>query len=459
MGSKTFKNRMNEKKFLIDICNKFNDFGKEFWMVGGAVRDFLLGEDTDDFDFATNATTEEMLEILSEDGYRTTEVGRDFGTIEVYIEDQTLHITTYRRDEYDRDSRKPEIAKVSGLKEDLSRRDFTINAIAYDPIRDYLEDPFKGIKDLALGKLQTPRDPSVAFSEDPLRMMRACRFISTYEFSIDKTMFKAIEQESERLAIVSTERIRDELSKILLGRKPSLGIRVFVESGLSKYVIPEINELKMEKDPDHKHKDIYEHTLVVTDTVSPELPLRLAALFHDIAKPRTKGVDGDKVHFRHHEIVGGKMTRKIMEKLRYDKVLIKKVVRLVELHLRPHTFKMGWTDSAVRRYIVDAADEIQELNELVRSDVTTKNSKKREEIYGYLDNLQKRILEVSEKEEINKMRPPISGDDVMKELSIEPGPLVGKIMKALYEQRINEGEVSKDDAMTLAKEIMKRELT
>ena len=456
MGSKTFKNRMNEKKFLID---KFNDFGKEFWMVGGAVRDFLLGEDTDDFDFATNATTEEMLEILSEDGYRTTEVGRDFGTIEVYIEDQTLHITTYRRDEYDRDSRKPEIAKVSGLKEDLSRRDFTINAIAYDPIRDYLEDPFKGIKDLALGKLQTPRDPSVAFSEDPLRMMRACRFISTYEFSIDKTMFKAIEQESERLAIVSTERIRDELSKILLGRKPSLGIRVFVESGLSKYVIPEINELKMEKDPDHKHKDIYEHTLVVTDTVSPELPLRLAALFHDIAKPRTKGVDGDKVHFRHHEIVGGKMTRKIMEKLRYDKVLIKKVVRLVELHLRPHTFKMGWTDSAVRRYIVDAADEIQELNELVRSDVTTKNSKKREEIYGYLDNLQKRILEVSEKEEINKMRPPISGDDVMKELSIEPGPLVGKIMKALYEQRINEGEVSKDDAMTLAKEIMKRELT
>ncbi len=450
---------MNEKTFLIDICKNFNDFGKEFWMVGGAVRDFLLEEDTDDFDFATNATTEEMLEILSEGGYRTTEVGRDFGTIEVYIEDQTLHITTYRRDEYDMGSRKPEVAKVSGLQEDLSRRDFTINAIAYDPIKDSLEDPFKGIKDLSLGKLKTPRDPSVAFSEDPLRMMRACRFISTYEFSIDNTMFKAIEQESERIAIVSAERIRDELSKILLGRKPSLGIRVLVESGLSNYVIPEINELKMEKDPDHKHKDIYEHTLVVMDTVSPELPLRLAALFHDIAKPITKGVDGDKVHFRHHEIVGGKMTRKIMEKLRYDKALIKKVVRLVELHLRPHTFKMGWTDSAVRRYIVDAADEIQELNELVRSDVTTKNSKKREEIYGHLDSLQERILEVSEKEEISKMRPPITGDDVMKELSIEPGPLVGKIMKALYEQRINEGEVSKDEAMALAREIMKREAT
>ena len=270
-------------------------------------------------------------------------------------------------------------------------------------------------------------------------------------------MFKAIEKESERLAIVSAERVRDELSKMLLGKKPSLGIRVFVESGLSNYVIPEINELKMEKDPDHHHKDIYEHTLVVTDTVSPGLPLRLAALLHDIAKPRTKGLDGEKVHFRHHEIVGGKMTKKIMEKLRYEKTLIKKVVRLVELHLRPHTFKMGWSDSAVRRYIVDAAEEIHELNELVRADVTTKNKRKKEEIYGYLDNLHERIIEVSEKEEISKMRPPISGDEVMKELDIEPGPLVGKIMEALYEQRINEGLVSKEEALDLARETKKIE--
>jgi len=457
MVSKTFKKRIDENKFLFDICKKFNDAGKEFWMVGGAVRDFLLEEDTDDFDFTTNANTEEILKILSEDGYRTTEVGREFGTIAVHIEDQTLHITTYRKDEYDKDSRKPEVIKVSNLHEDLLRRDFTINSIAYDPLKDSIEDPFRGIKDLSLGELKTPRDPALAFSEDPLRMLRACRFISRYEFSIDSKLFKAIEQESERLEIVSAERVRDELSKMLLGRKPSLGLRVFVESGLSNYVIPEINELKMEKDPDHQHKDIYEHTLVVIDTVSPELPLRLAALFHDIAKPRTKGIDGGKVHFRHHEVVGGKMTRKIMEKLRYDKALIKKVVRLVELHLRPHTFKMGWTDSAVRRYIVDAAEEIQELNELVRSDVTTKNIKKREEIYGYLDNLQERIEEVSEKEEIKKMRPPISGDEVMKDLAIDPGPLVGKIMKALYEQRINEGLVSKEEALCLAREIKDKE--
>jgi poly(A) polymerase len=398
-----------------------------------------------------------MLELLSDGGYRTTEIGRDFGTIEVQIEDQTIHITTYRRDEYDKGSRKPEVVTVSELHEDLSRRDFTINAIAYDPIENSIEDPFNGVKDLAIGKLKTPRGPSVAFSEDPLRMLRVCRFISKYEFSIDNEMFKAIEENSERLTIVSAERVRDELSKMLLGKKPSLGIRVFVESGLSNYVMPEINELKMEKDPDHHHKDIYEHTLIVTDTVSPELSLRLAALFHDIAKPRTKGIDGDKVHFRHHEIVGGKMTKKIMDKLRYDKTLIKKVVRLVELHLRPHTFKMGWTDSAVRRYIVDAADEIHELNELVRADVTTKNTKKKKEIYGYLDNLQERIIEVSEKEEVSKMRPPISGDDVMKELAIDPGPLVGIIMEALYEQRIDEGLVSKEEALDLARETKKKE--
>ncbi len=405
----------------------------------------------------TNLTKKEIIEVLSDNGYRFTKVGIEFGTIAVHIENRTLHITTYRRDEYDKDSRKPEVVKVNELHEDLSRRDFTINAIAYDPIKNSIEDPFGGVKDLALGKLKTPRDPSASFSDDPLRMLRACRFISKYEFSIDNEMFKAIEKESERLAIVSAERVRDELSKMLVGKKPSLGIRVFVESGLSNYVIPEINELKMEKDPDHHHKDIYEHTLVVTDTVSPDLPLRLAALLHDIAKPRTKGLDGEKVHFRHHEIVGGKMTKKIMEKLRYEKTLTKKVVRLVELHLRPHTFKMGWSDSAVRRYIVDAAEEIHELNELVRADVTTKNTRKKEEIYGYLDNLHERIIEVSEKEEISKMRPPISGDEVMKELDIEPGPLVGKIMEALYEQRINEGLVSKEEALDLARETKKIE--
>jgi len=457
MVSKIFKKQIDERPFITEIATKFNESGKDFWLVGGAVRDFLLEVATDDFDFTTNATTDEILEFFSDGKYTTSEIGREFGTIAVYIEDKTLHITTYRKDKYDKKSRKPEIIGVNQLYEDLSRRDFTMNSIAYDPIKEIIEDPFKGIKDLSSGSLKTPKEPTTAFSEDPLRMLRVCRFLSKYEFSIDNEIFNSMEKEAHRIQIVSMERIRDELSKMLLGAKPSLGIRVFVESGLSKHIIPELNQLKMEKDPEHHHKDVYEHTLVVIDTVSATLPLRLAGLLHDIAKPITKGIDGDKVHFRHHEIVGGKMTKKIMENLRYDKALINKVMRLVELHLRPHTFKMGWTDSAVRRYIVDASNEIEELNELVRSDVTTGNTRKREEIYGYLDNLQERILEVTKKEEVRNMRPPVSGDDVMKELDLESGPLVGKIMKELYEQRINDGLVSIEKALELAKSIKKKE--
>ena len=453
MVSKTFKNKIEERQFLIDVCRQFNTSGKELWLVGGAVRDFLLDIETNDYDFATDATTEEILEILSEGNYRSTEIGIDFGTIESRIEKNSFHITSYRKDEYIKDSRKPRTTVATSLLEDLSRRDFTINAIAYDPLSGNMEDPFKGIKDLGSGELNTPMDPAVTFSEDPLRMLRACRFISKYQFSINQDMFKSIQEESSRIEIVSVERIRDELSKMILGVKPSLGLRVFVESGLSNYIIPEINDLKMESDPDHQHKDVYEHTMVVTDTVSQTLPLRLAALLHDIAKPRTKGIDGNKVHFRHHEVVGGKMTQEIMERLRYEKALIKKTKRLVELHLRPHTFKMGWTDSAVRRYIVDAGDEMNELNELVRADVTTKNENKKKQIYGYLDQLESRIAEVAENEEVRKMRPPITGNDVMKALGLTPGPMVGKIMKELYEQRINEGLVSAEEALELAKKI------
>ena len=325
MVSKIFKKQIDERPFITEIATKFNKSGKELWLVGGAVRDFLLEVETDDFDFTTNATTSEILEFFSDEKYTTSEIGREFGTIAVHIDNKTLHITTYRKDKYEKKSRKPEIIEVNQLYEDLSRRDFTINSIAYDPIKEIIEDPFKGIKDLSSGSLKTPKEPELTFSEDPLRMLRVCRFLSKYEFSIDNEIFNSMEKEAHRIGIVSMERIRDELSKMLLGVKPSLGIRVFVESGLSKYVIPEINELKMEKDPEHHHKDVYEHTLVVTDTVSPTLPLRLAGLLHDIAKPRTKGIDGDKVHFRHHEIVGEKMTKKIMENLRYDKALTKKV--------------------------------------------------------------------------------------------------------------------------------------
>ena len=287
-------------------------------------------------------------------------------------------------------------------------------------------------------------------------MIRLCRFISTHGFAPDNETFKSIQQNIERVEIVSKERIRDEFSKLVTGDNVAMGIQALVESNLIDYIIPEIRDLKIEVDQNHHHKDVYEHTLQVTSKVSPDLILRLSALLHDIAKPATKGIDNGKVHFRHHEVVGARMTKEILSKLKYPKKLISSVALLVENHLRPHTYKMGWTDSAVRRYIIDAGDVLDELNELVRCDVTTKNNEKAETIYKYLDDLEKRIKEVKEKEELKKLRPPVDGNEIMKILKIEPGPSLGKIMESLYEQRINEGEVSKEEAIKLAKEVYKK---
>ena len=287
-------------------------------------------------------------------------------------------------------------------------------------------------------------------------MIRLCRFISTHGFAPDNETFKSIQQNIERLEIVSKERIREEFSKLVTGDHVAMGIQALVESTLIDYIIPEIRDLKIEVDPNHHHKDVYEHTLQVTSKVSSDLILRLGALLHDIAKPATKGIDNGKVHFRHHEVVGARMTKEILSKLKYPKKLISLVALLVENHLRPHTYKMGWTDSAVRRYIIDAGDVLDELNELVRCDVTTKNNEKAETIYKYLDDLEKRIKEVKEKEELKKLRPPVDGNEIMKILKIEPGPSLGKIMESLYEQRINEGEVSKEEAIKLAKEVYKK---
>ena len=287
-------------------------------------------------------------------------------------------------------------------------------------------------------------------------MIRLCRFISTHGFAPDNETFKSIQQNIERVEIVSKERIRDEFSKLVTGDNVAMGIQALVESNLIDYIIPEIRDLKIEVDPNHHHKDVYEHTLQVTSKVSSDLILRLGALLHDIAKPATKGIDNGKVHFRHHEVVGARMTKEILSKLKYPKKLISSVALLVENHLRPHTYKMGWTDSAVRRYIIDAGEVLDELNELVRCDVTTKNNEKAETIYKYLDDLEKRIKEVKEKEELKKLRPPVDGNEIMKILKIEPGPSLGKIMESLYEQRINEGEVSKEEAIKLAKEVYKK---
>ena len=455
MVPRTLLNLIDKNEYLKIVTDLYISKGFEFYLVGGAVRDGILEIGTKDFDFTTNASPEESLDLLNSNGYKTTEIGKDFGTIELQIGENSIHITTYRKDTYENSSRNPSIESAADLKTDLSRRDFTINSIAYSINENELVDPFLGLKDLATGTIRTPDDPIISFSDDPLRMLRVCRFISTHGFSPDNDTYVAIRDNVERIKIVSVERIRDEISKLLVGKNPSLGLRTFVESGLSSYILPELNELKIEVDPNHHHKDVYEHTLTVVDNVSPKLIRRLGALFHDIAKPNTKGVENGKVHFRHHEVVGAKMTKKILQNLKYDKKTIKSVARLVELHLRPHTFKMGWTDSAVRRYIVDAGDVLEDLNNLVRADVTTKNKQKAQEIYDKLDEMENRILEVLKNEEMSKLRPPISGDEIMKLFNLEPGPKVGVIMKALYEQRINEGEVTKEEAVKLATETFK----
>ena len=446
---------VENNSFLNTLSTLYHGNGFEFYLVGGAVRDGILDIPTNDFDFTTNATPEESIELLKKNNYKTTEVGKAFGTIELYDQERVVHITTFRKDTYKTDSRNPEIENATDLITDLSRRDFTINSIAYSLETNELIDPFSGLKDLASGTISTPDDPIISFSDDPLRMLRVCRFVSTHGFSPDNETYVAMKENIERIKIVTKERIRDEINKLLVGKSPSMGIRTLVESGLSLYIIPEINELKIEVDPKHHHKDVYEHTLAVLDGVPPKLTLRLGALLHDIAKPKTKGIENGKVHFRHHEVVGARMTKKLLKGLKYDNKMIEDIALLVEQHLRPHTFKMGWTDSAVRRYIVDAGHMLEDLNQLVRADVTTKNKSKANEIYENLDEMEKRIEEVKAKEELSKIRPALSGDEIMEHFNIQPGPKVGVIMKALYEQRINDGEVSKEDALKFAEETYK----
>ena len=452
----TLLNVLDEKPFLKELSNLYAKNGFQIYLVGGAVRDGILDIETKDFDFTTNASSEDSIKMLNKNDYKTTEIGRAFGTIETTVGDYSIHITTYREDKYNKDSRKPEIKTSGELETDLSRRDFTVNAIAYDINNSEIIDPHGGLKDLSEGLIRTPDTADISFSDDPLRMLRACRFVSTHGFTPNNELFKAISKNVERIEIVSTERIRDEFTKLLTGKEPSLGLKAFVESGLSELIMPELNELKIEVDPKHHHKDVYEHTMVVLDRVSPTLISRMSALLHDIGKPKTKGIENGKVHFRHHEVVGAKMSKKILKRLKYDNETIKKVSLLVENHLRPHTFKMGWTDSAVRRYIIDAGGLLEELNDLVRADITTKNKAKYEEINKYLDEMEERIKEVAEKEELSKLRPPISGDEIMDMFDLEPGPSVGVIMKALYEQRINDGEVSKEEAIKLAEQVYKK---
>jgi poly(A) polymerase len=438
----------------IVLAGLFGDAGRSLYLVGGTVRDALLGRDHGDLDFATDAEPDEIKEIVGDWAHDLYLAGETFGTVGA-VRDGTIHeITTFRSEVYFDDSRKPRVAFSSDIAEDLSRRDFTVNAMGIrlpssagdEPS---VVDPHGGLADLGRRLLRTPLSAEVSFGDDPLRMLRLYRFVSTLGFEPEAATAAAVPAMAERLEIVSAERIRDELSKLLVGEHVAAGLWGLVESGLAEHFLPELTGLALEQDPVHQHKDVLAHTIAVVEKVSPELDRRLAALFHDVGKVRTREIGPDGVTFHHHEVVGARMTRRRLEALRYPRRVIRDVAELVYLHMRPHTYKMGWTDSAVRRYVRDAGDLLEALNDLVRSDVTTRNRKRARAIAGRIDELEERIVALREQEALDALRPPIDGHAVMEYLGLEPGPAVGRAMRMLMDHRLDHGPYDEEEAYAL----------
>ena len=441
------------------LARAFEEAGFRLYAVGGAVRDAVLGlEPGDDFeiDFTTDARPDDIAAVMAPLCGTLWEQGRAFGTIGGILRDNGLkaEVTTLRSEEYVDHSRKPAVTWGDSLEADLSRRDFTINALALDVV-NLLSQPdgvqtffdyFGGFADLHDRVLRTPIDPTVLFSDDPLRMLRAARFAARFDLRIDPALEAAAANCAEKLSIVSEERIRGELDLLMMTEQPSIGLDFIVRTGLAQHFFPELPMLQLEQDPIHHHKDVLKHTWAVVDKTSPRLRLRLAALFHDIGKPPTRAITSDGVTFRFHEVVGAKMTRKRMTALKYSKEMIDDVATLVELHLRFHTYKLGWSDSAVRRYVNDAGPLLEDLNELTRCDCTTRNWRKAKELAARMDDLEVRIVELRAQEDLDNQRPALDGTEVMALLELGPGPQVGRAMRFLMEIRREEGEISKAEA-------------
>ncbi|MFJ6739228.1 CCA tRNA nucleotidyltransferase [Streptomyces sp. NPDC091279] len=443
-----------------DLARRFQEAGFALALVGGSVRDALLGRLGNDLDFTTDARPDDVLKIVRPWADAVWEVGIAFGTVGAQKDGFQIEVTTYRSEAYDRSSRKPEVSYGDSIEDDLVRRDFTVNAMALAlPERTFI-DPHGGREDLAARVLRTPGTPEASFSDDPLRMMRAARFAAQLDFEVAPEVVTAMKEMADRIGIVSAERVRDELNKLIVSAHPRKGLTLLVDSGIAEHVLPELPALRLESDEHHRHKDVYEHTLIVLEQAieleenGPDLVLRLAALLHDIGKPRTRRFEEDgRVSFHHHEVVGAKMTKKRMTALKYSNELVRDVSRLVELHLRFHGYGTGeWTDSAVRRYVRDAGPLLDRLHKLTRSDCTTRNKRKAATLSRAYDGLEERISQLQEQEELDAIRPDLDGNQIQEILGIGPGPAVGKAYKFLLELRLENGPMEHTVAVAALKE-------
>ncbi|MBD8023020.1 CCA tRNA nucleotidyltransferase [Microbacterium gallinarum] len=448
-----------ESPVVSTLADAFAAAGHDLAIVGGPVRDALLGRTTNDLDFTTDALPDEILRIVKPISTAQWDIGRAFGTIGAKVAGEQVEITTYRADSYDGVTRKPTVEFGDTLEGDLVRRDFTVNSMALRVPGRTLVDPTGGVEDLVARRLRTPADPSVSFGDDPLRMLRAARFASQLGFAVDPATAAAMAELRETLSIVSPERIHGELVRLLQTDDPVRGIRLLVESGLMAQFLPEIPALQLEVDEHHHHKDVYEHSLTVlrqaidlektrNPDAAPDVPLRLAALLHDIGKPATRRLEpGGGVTFYHHDIKGARLARKRLQALRFDADTIGVVTRLIELHLRFFGYSEGaWTDSAVRRYVRDAGDELERLHIITRADVTTRNAKKAGRLARAYDDIERRIAELSAQEELAAMRPELDGNRIQEVLGIPPGREVGEAYRFLLDLRLDEGIVGEAEA-------------